>query len=222
MLRRGSRQVPLDQQPFNELQNLKASLLGEAPLFGWAQLDLKGLVFRLLGVYGMGLFISYPIAKVTFPADAQVLESWLAANVGALALVTVLVLRLWVGWSYVKGRLEAEAVEYEETSWYDGATWVKPPAVRARDEMLSAYEVRPVLERMQKALGSLAGAFAVTVIAFKLVVPGDPYEQFSTGYLDGLQGDDFKARTAASKSQGKPTYCGARFYRALSGGSGCD
>lgn len=29
---KGSKGVPLDQQPFNELQNLKA-----APLFGWAQ-----------------------------------------------------------------------------------------------------------------------------------------------------------------------------------------
>jgi len=33
-------------------------------------------------------------------------------------------------------------VEYEETGWYDGQVFVKPPEVLARDRLLGSYEVR--------------------------------------------------------------------------------
>lgn len=33
------------------------------------------------------------------------------------------------GWSYVGDRLLSAVVPYEETGWYDGQMWVKPPEV---------------------------------------------------------------------------------------------
>lgn len=33
------------------------------------------------------------------------------------------------GWSYVGDRLLSAVVAYEETGWYDGQMWVKPPEV---------------------------------------------------------------------------------------------
>ena len=38
-------------------------------------------------------------------------------------------------------RLLSAAVEYEETGWYDGQLFVKPPEVLARDRLLGSYEV---------------------------------------------------------------------------------
>lgn len=35
----------------------------------------------------------------------------------------------WKGWSYVGDRLLSAVVPYEETGWYDGQMWVKPPEV---------------------------------------------------------------------------------------------
>ena len=39
-------------------------------------------------------------------------------------------------------RFHARQVEYEETGWYDGQVFVKPPEVLARDRLLGSYEVR--------------------------------------------------------------------------------
>lgn len=35
------------------------------------------------------------------------------------------------------------------TGWYDGSEWYKPPDIRARDEMLNNYEVKPALDRLK-------------------------------------------------------------------------
>lgn len=34
------------------------------------------------------------------------------------------------GWSYVGDRLLSAVIPYEESGWYDGQMWVKPPEVR--------------------------------------------------------------------------------------------
>ena len=58
---------------------------------------------------------------------------------------------IYNNWSYVRDRLLSATVEYEETGWYDGQTYVKDP------EMLEGpapgtYTVRPIVERLRKTL----------------------------------------------------------------------
>ncbi len=65
----------------------------------------------------------------------------MSAALGALLVVAVAVLRIYLGWAYVGDRLLSAAVEYEETGWYDGQIFVKPPEVLARDRLLGSYEV---------------------------------------------------------------------------------
>lgn len=52
------------------------------------------------------------------------------------------------GWGaaaqYVGERLRTARLDYEETGWYDGATFHKPQEVLVRDRLLAAYEVRLV------------------------------------------------------------------------------
>jgi hypothetical protein len=38
-------------------------------------------------------------------------------------------------------RCSVDAVEYEETGWYDGETFVKSPELLMRDRLLGTYEV---------------------------------------------------------------------------------
>ncbi|CAM9572216.1 unnamed protein product [Discosporangium mesarthrocarpum] len=197
-----SKSVPADQQPFNELQQLK-----EAPLFGWAQLDLKA---RLLDSPGRGLCrcnvremllspptISIPIGSTTFPN--QLPQALLAANVGGLGVVLVLLIRLYAGWSYISGRLDAEVVDYEESGWYDGSEYCKSPDVCARDQMLNMYEVAPVVDRVKTVLGGVVALFVVTVASYRVVVPEDPYISFSTDYLESVKLDDDQAQEAAER-----------------------
>eukprot|EP00903_Cladosiphon_okamuranus_P008483 g8150.t1 len=214
-----SRTVPTDQQPFNELQELK-----EDPLFGWAQEDFKGLVTRLGLIYAGAMAISIPIGTTTFPN--QLPEALLAANVGGLGVLLAVAIRLYSGWSYVSLRLGAEVVEYEESGWYDGSEWFKPPDIRARDEMLNNYEVQPAVDRLKAILAAIGLGFILTVVGFKVVVPEDPYADLNDTYLEKLKGDDDFAKDAAEKAAARgtnrPVYCESRYYQAMAGGGLCD
>jgi hypothetical protein len=112
----GSEAVPEGQRPINEYLDLQ-----RAPLFGWATLDNAGLALRLLVVYGVVFgVVGYPIAGATFTQEGYLWQKVSSANVGALSLVMLLLLRFYTGWSYVGQRLTSSIVEYEETGWYDG------------------------------------------------------------------------------------------------------
>jgi len=51
----------------------------------------------------------------------------------------LVVLRIYLGWSYVGDRLLSAVVPYEETGWYDGQMWVKPPEVNEHDFRPARY-----------------------------------------------------------------------------------
>lgn len=71
-------------------------------------------------------------------------------------MVTVAVVRMYLGWAYVGNRLLSATVEYEETGWYDGQIWVKTAEVLARDRLLGSFTVKPVLNRLKNTLVALA------------------------------------------------------------------
>lgn len=48
----------------------------------------------------------------------QPLEFLLSSNVGALLVVLVTILRIYLGWQYVGDRLLSASIAYEETGWY--------------------------------------------------------------------------------------------------------
>ena len=56
--------------------------------------------------------------------------------------MALLVIRIFLGWSYVSDRLLSATYPYEETGWYDGQVFVKPPEILARDRLLGTYETR--------------------------------------------------------------------------------
>ena len=69
----------------------------------------------------------------------------------------LLLVRQWLGWSYVHKRLLSERVEYEESGWYDGQVWEKPLSWRERDLLLAQHEVRPILGRLGRAMATTTG-----------------------------------------------------------------
>ena len=46
-------------------------------------------------------------------------------------------------------------VPYEESGWYDGQVWIKPPEVLLQDRLIGTYDVYPGLLRLQITLVSL-------------------------------------------------------------------
>ena len=69
----------------------------------------------------------------------------------------LLLVRQWLGWTYVMQRLLRESVDYEESGWYDGQTWEKPLSWRERDLLVARHEVRPILGRLGRAMATSAG-----------------------------------------------------------------
>ena len=100
--------VPLEQQPINEYQNLSTSFS-----FSWASADLVEYSSRLF-VTGasFALFIGLPVAWFgAVGPDSEPIKRVLAAVSSGLLVVSLAVLRMYLGWAYVGNRLLSATVE---------------------------------------------------------------------------------------------------------------
>ncbi|XVF89099.1 hypothetical protein PTKIN_Ptkin19aG0103600 [Pterospermum kingtungense] len=153
--------VPLEQQPINEYQSLSTSFP-----FNWASEDFVEYCSRLF-VTGasFALFVGLPVAWFgSVGPKSEPVKLVLAAASSGILVVTIAVLRMYLGWAYVGNRLLSATVEYEETGWYDGEIWVKTAEVLARDRLLGSFSVKPVLRRLKYTLVTLAVSLLVCVL----------------------------------------------------------
>ncbi|PIA43015.1 hypothetical protein AQUCO_02000458v1 [Aquilegia coerulea] len=156
--------VPFEQQPINEYQSLSSSFP-----FSWAATDdLVEYSSRLIATgASFALFIGLPVAWFgVINPELQPLKCGIGALSSGLFVVTLAVLRMYLGWAYVGNRLLSATVEYEETGWYDGQMWIKSAEVLARDRLLGSYSVKPVLSRLKFTLVGLASSLVVCVFLF--------------------------------------------------------
>ncbi|MEB3248171.1 MAG: CGLD27 family protein [Merismopediaceae bacterium] len=151
--------VPAEQQPVQEYEALKT-----AWLFSWATLNLDQYCQKLLLIGSLGWLISSPIAAASFPLQKRPDLFILASNLGALFWVSLFLIRILLGWLYVRDRLQAEQVTYEESGWYDGQVWTKPPAMLTRDRLIVSYQITPILQRLQRTGLLLLGLFGLNSI----------------------------------------------------------
>jgi hypothetical protein len=172
-------QTPVSQQPAQEFEDLKA-----APMYSWGQLEDSAFAKRLAVLYGtVFLVVSLPIALTTYQFPAEVLPALLSANIGTLALIAVLMVRLAVGWSYIGDRLTKDVGYYEDSGWYDGYMSVKPPEISNRDRLLFDLEVQPAVERVKKFTGGAGTALVASMLLLGSVTGGvDPYSQVLIAY----------------------------------------
>ncbi|XP_010484512.1 PREDICTED: uncharacterized protein LOC104762816 [Camelina sativa] len=236
-------EVPSDQRPVNEYSSLK-----EGMLYSWGELGPSEFFIRLGGLWLVTFTVlGVPIAAASFNPSREPLRFALAAGTGTLFLVSLIVLRIYLGWSYVGDRLLSAVIPYEESGWYDGQMWVKPPEVLARDRLLGSYKVKPVIKMLKQ---TLVGTGALLVSAFVLFVFATPVEDFFKTTLGAKDNqtevsvsrtnnkfnmrkeqllrlpvdvvtDDDLAAAAAEAADGRPVYCRDRYYRALAGGQYC-
>ena len=236
-------EVPKDQRPTNELQQLKTSFL-----YSWGTLDTLEYVKRLALVWsGMFALVGGPIAFQTFAPTEQPLEFALSAATGSLIVVAIANLRIFLGWKYVSDRLMTATLPYEETGWYDGQFFVKPPEILARDRLLGMYETRPVLKRLKTTLQGTGALLMVMSIAVSVLIANgsDADGVYGRGAAKGraprvtpdgilfsksgrvqsmqdLVEDDEAAAEEALAQGNQPGYCSDRYFKAVSGsGSMC-
>jgi len=217
----GAEAVPEDQRPSNEYLDLIRQ-----PLFGWASQESgnSGLAIRLAVTYAaFYALICYPIAGATYTLDGYLVQKLAAANVGAVTVLLVLMIRLYSGWSYVGARLRSKVIEYEETGWYDGDIELKTEAEKARDMFLYRSDVMPVEDRLKVFAVGIGALWLASIVGFNVASNTKPlFDEYNPEMLKTLTYDDKIAGIAAKQSGGVPTYCNSRYYRAVAnGGQGC-
>lgn len=100
--------------------------------------------------------ISGPVSAASFFPTKHPIEFIFWATLGAFILPVIAVARLYLGWAYIRRRLFATKIFYEESGWYDGQMWEKNPEMLDQDRLIAVYEVQPILWRMQLTLGIIA------------------------------------------------------------------
>ena len=149
----------------------------------------------------------------------------------------LVVLRLLAGVKMVDDRLGQDAVYFESderrpTTAVDlqrlgyrsqGAMWVKPPEISARDQLIKQFEVAPVLDRLNKAAAALVLVIALGLPLYhqsSAVSFFDPRFQDNQANLDRLRATSYEdaANREAERLRdrgNKPAYCYSRYYKAV-------
>lgn len=217
----GAEVVPEGQRPVNEYLDMK-----RAPLFGWGSNDvgLNGLLIRLGIVYAaVFVLVGFPISGATYTQDGYLLQKIAAANVGTIGFEVAVLVRIYSGWGYVGDRLKSKYIEYEETGWYDGNVEPKTEAELKRDKFLYQSDVQPAVDRLKLVTLGAAGLFVASCVGLNVANSIKPtFQSYDPRVLEMVQKDDKFANRAAKASNGRPTYCDSRYYRAVAGGGqGC-
>ncbi|OIW15004.1 hypothetical protein TanjilG_28263 [Lupinus angustifolius] len=163
--------VPLEQQPINEYQSLSTSFP-----FSWASGDVVEYGSRLV-VTGaaFAILVGLPVAWYgTVGAESEPLKRIVCGASSGVFVVTLAVVRMYLGWAYVGNRLLSATVEYEETGWYDG-------------------RVKPVLSRLKTTLVSLATSLLVCALVLINIDGVEDYlmpKDAGTRVVPGVYNDD--------------------------------
>lgn len=150
--------VPDEQQPLNEYSQLK-----ESWFFSWGSIEMIAYLRKMTWIWLWTTVLVTPIAWASFPFDRYPAKMVLSASLGGMFLLSLMLLRLYLGWRYIRDRLQTDKLTYEESGWYDGQIWQKPESVLQRDRLIVSYQIAPILERIQNT-GLIVVAIAVTLI----------------------------------------------------------
>lgn len=156
--------VPFEQQPLNEYQELK-----ESWFFSWATIALPQYVRTLLWIWFWSWTIAGPIAAASFPPAKHPAQFALTGTAGASLFLSLVLVRLYLGWTYIQSRLFNATVFYEESGWYDGQLWAKPPEMLAQDRLVVTYQIQPILKRLTRTFAALAIGLLVGCLVWKLL-----------------------------------------------------
>ncbi|MGF1536136.1 MAG: CGLD27 family protein [Elainellaceae cyanobacterium] len=139
--------VPPEQLPINEYGELK-----ESWFFRWATLSQFQYYRPTLLLWALGWLVAGPVAAVSFSPEKHLFQFVLSAAGGAAIIPGLALIQLYFGWKYIYNRLNSHAIPYEESGWYDGQVWQKPSEVLQRDRLVVSYQLKPLMEKLQKTL----------------------------------------------------------------------
>jgi hypothetical protein len=156
--------VPTEQQPLNEYEELKSSWLFRDCTLNW-----RDYITKIACIGGIWWLVASPVAAASFAPYKHTAQFILSSLAGASVGVVLVLVRLYLGWSYIRDRLMSPIIFYEESGWYDGQTWMKPEEVVTRDRLIVSYSIKPIINRLQMTFAGLAVLFVAGTIVWHLV-----------------------------------------------------
>jgi len=153
--------VPRDQRPFYEyIKRKDSSILGCVGLneFNYT----RRFLITLGGIFALILpFTCWFINLSYYPVQTLLVNLFIS-----LTFQSLLYGYFFITWVYAGKRLVAAKVWYEESGWYDGRVWIKPPSILRHERLLYHYQLVPLIKRLSKTLQVLvlAGVIIFSVI----------------------------------------------------------
>jgi hypothetical protein len=158
--------VPKSQQPVNEYNSLKYSIE-----FGWTHSNTRVFLQTLTYIFLATSTIWSIILYSNNIGDVFKFTNFLVIiNITDFCILLILV-RYYISWTYIYSRLIQATVNYEESGWYDGQTWVKPAEVLLQDRLVATYELLPVLFRIKQVVIILIFFILLGLLVFKFIIP---------------------------------------------------
>ena len=146
--------VPKEQRPLNEYKKIK-----ESNNFIWCINGKSIYVKSLFYMFISSFIISSLLLIVTSFSFANIKYFFIYSLIGSIIIMIFLCLRSYLGWHYIYNRLMEATVPYEESGWYDGQIWIKPPEVLIQDRLIGTYEIYPGLSLLHLTLTFLSVLF---------------------------------------------------------------
>ena len=146
--------VPKEQRPLNEYKKIK-----ESNNFIWCINGKSIYVKSLFYMFISSFIISSLLLIVSSFSFANIKYFFIYSLIGAIIIMIFLCLRSYLGWHYIYNRLMEATVPYEESGWYDGQIWIKPPEVLIQDRLIGTYEIYPGLSLLHLTLTFLSVLF---------------------------------------------------------------
>jgi len=146
--------VPKEQRPLNEYKKIK-----ESNNFIWCINGKAIYVKSLFYMFISSLILSSLLLILSSFSFTNIIYFFIYSLIGAIIIMIFLCLRSYLGWHYIYNRLMEATVPYEESGWYDGQIWIKPPEVLIQDRLIGTYEIYPGLSRLHLTLTFLSVLF---------------------------------------------------------------
>jgi hypothetical protein len=139
--------VPREQRPFYEYIKRKESII-----LGWVALNQLKYARRFFITFFVFFILLFPITSWLIPLGYYPLQSILVNLFASLAGLGLLYTYFFIAWFYAGKRLVEAKVWYEESGWYDGRIWIKPPSILKHERLLYHYQLVPLVKRLKNTL----------------------------------------------------------------------
>ena len=105
-----------------------------------------------------------PISSFVYDINQSFIEVCLFDACCSTSWIYLILIRLFLGWTYVRRRLYNPAIFYEESGWYDGRVWIKSKNILVQDRFIYTYQVLPTIKKLTQLLILTTCLLAVFVV----------------------------------------------------------